>query len=578
MPPEHEQNIAAHNLIDDFEVDLKRKRLQFTEKQQNKSNFTRLQRQAIRIIKNHDDFIIFQCDKNLGPAVIERHIYIQRALNDHLNNKNVYQHLTEKEGIQQCKEVETLVIVWYNKYKHLLKASEQRFFKRFLSIKEYRISQFYITAKVHKSPWKTRPVVSTCGSILSYLSKWLDFVLTDFAKQTRCYIKDSLQVKNELSTIKSTKDTSLLYIADARSMYTMIDTDHALEVITTYLRTKHSSYGLIDPLIEALGIVMRNNIMKFGDSFYKQIDGTAMGTPVACVYATLYYACKELELFEKWSHLIIYLKRFIDDSIGIFKRTNNFKEEWIAFQADWPFGKLEWDFTTEETNNNIHQVDYMDITIYRQNNNLLTKTFEKKENLHLYIPKHTAHPPGILYGMVIGVLWRYKLQNSKTEDYNNMKIKFFQRLHNRGYTITSLQPVFKKAEEVIKQKEIDKTQYNINKLQQLQLQNQEVNNNDDTLFLHIRYHPRDLPRQAIRSLFNKNCMNSNNKYSFTNNLLDIQRIIVAFSKPRSLRCLICPSTLYEPKNLEVSSHYNNTTTTNNTNNKNKEENNNNWFE
>ncbi len=79
-------------------------------------------------------------------------------------------------------------------------------------------------------------------------------------------------------------------------MYTNIDTDHALEVIATFLRTSPLCADVpSDAIIAGLEIIMRNNIFRFGDTFWHQRQGTAMGTPPAPPYATLYFGIHELE-------------------------------------------------------------------------------------------------------------------------------------------------------------------------------------------------------------------------------------------------------------------------------------------
>ena len=70
-------------------------------------------------------------------------------------------------------------------------------------------------------------------------------------------------------------------------MYTNIPTEYALEVISKYVRTNQAKYGHYHAptLIKALEIVMRNNIVKFGNEFRKQYAGTAMGKPPAPAWA-----------------------------------------------------------------------------------------------------------------------------------------------------------------------------------------------------------------------------------------------------------------------------------------------------
>jgi len=64
-------------------------------------------------------------------------------------------------------------------------------------------------------------------------------------------------------------------------MYTNINTGMVLIEIPQYIyqRDIHSLSIPSDALIEAFTIIMRNNVFQFGDTFWIQKTGTAMGAP-----------------------------------------------------------------------------------------------------------------------------------------------------------------------------------------------------------------------------------------------------------------------------------------------------------
>ena len=126
-------------------------------------------------------------------------------------------------------------------------------------------------------------------------------------------------------------------------MYTNIDTDHAIEVITIWLRSLNlpEKYPL-KAVIKAMEIVMRNNIFEWGNMYFLQLLGTAMGTSAACMWATIYFALHESNtLIPNYTLSLALFRRFIDDIFGI----------WIGNSKDWEtfknecnnFGILTWD-------------------------------------------------------------------------------------------------------------------------------------------------------------------------------------------------------------------------------------------
>eukprot|EP00956_Cyclotella_meneghiniana_P000184 scaffold247_cov39-Cyclotella_meneghiniana.AAC.5 len=79
-------------------------------------------------------------------------------------------------------------------------------------------------------------------------------------------------------------------------------------------------------------IVFRNNLFKFGDTYWRQKSGTAMGTPPAPPYATIFYAIHENEMLKKWSEQVPFYKRFIDDVFGIWLTHNDPSQDEILWK------------------------------------------------------------------------------------------------------------------------------------------------------------------------------------------------------------------------------------------------------
>ena len=83
---------------------------------------------------------------------------------------------------------------------------------------------------------------------------------------------------------------------------------------------------------------------------------------------------------------MVFYRRFIDDVIGIWCPHHNHKQdtlEWDHFKNKMnAFPGLTWEFSERAKT-----IDFMDMTIsINKSNNIETTLFEKRLNLHLYIP------------------------------------------------------------------------------------------------------------------------------------------------------------------------------------------------
>ena len=61
-------------------------------------NLLPYQKRALASLASRDDVLVIACDKNLGPALIDRSTYITKAFEDHLDDKNTYLELTQEKA------------------------------------------------------------------------------------------------------------------------------------------------------------------------------------------------------------------------------------------------------------------------------------------------------------------------------------------------------------------------------------------------------------------------------------------------------------------------------------------------
>ena len=87
----------------------------------------------------------------------------------------------------------------------------------------------------------------------------------------------------------------------------------------------------------------------------------------------------------------------------------------------------------------------MDLTISIEDGKIVTSLYSKPLALYLYIPPHSCHAPGVLTGLVFGMILRIHRLCSKEEDIDKELHLFVSRLLDRGYDLDKLKPLISKA-------------------------------------------------------------------------------------------------------------------------------------
>jgi hypothetical protein len=187
-------------------------------------------------------------------------------------------------------------------------------------------------------------------------------------------------------------------------------------------------------------------------------------------------------------------------------------------------------------------------------------------NLFLYIPGHSAHPPGVVKSLIFGLIQIYHRQNKHRSDFNRIVKQLFRRLLARGHKFKDIHPVFLKAAAKIDTIQTNKINRHsalplsrLNAIRQRTAGQSKRDKNRSDMFFHLPYHPQDISRKQIQEIYKKTCESKDNLgESFTRmttqsgSTMRITKLTVAYSRAKNLRDILCCSTLKDLDNCNVS--------------------------
>jgi hypothetical protein len=113
----------------------------------------------------------------------------------------------------------------------------------------------------------------------------------------------------------------------------------------------------------------------------------------------------------------------------------------------------------------LKSVDFLDLKIFKNNGHIQIKTHQKSLNRYLYLPPFSFHPPASFKGWIKAELIRYARTNTKVQDFNAIKLKFFHRLLLRSYSRRFLTLIFHQINHDIR------NHYHLNQIHQAQERN-----------------------------------------------------------------------------------------------------------
>lgn len=272
-------------------------------------NLTANEIRALNELANNKNITIKSADKGGGVVIMDTENYVKEAKRQ-LGDTMVYRKLNSDPKWDFGKKLSALVD---KAYKDGVIDGK---LKEYLIVKSPVTPVLYLLPKIHKSLIDPpgRPIVSGRESIFNHASIFLDRLLREFAMGARSYIQDTNDFLLKLEEVEVPNE-ALLASFDVTSLYTSIDTTEGLQAVSNTLSETNFSLAGKEFVMNLLELILTCNYFKFGNDFYLQCRGTAMGANVAPTFANMFLAALEEDLIYVSHHFSKVARwwRYIDD-------------------------------------------------------------------------------------------------------------------------------------------------------------------------------------------------------------------------------------------------------------------------
>ena len=193
----------------------------------------------------------------------------------------------------------------------------------YLSSSGKSIPRLYGLPKVHKEGVPVRPILSMIDTPTHHTAKWLAQVLkpvSDFYKHFS--VKDTFQFIDVIKDVDITDKTMLSF--DVKSLFTQVPVSETIQIILDTIRDQDLPCCLsLTTLEELLRLCTEDVQFLCNGTFYRQVDGVAMGSCLGPIFAEIFMGFLEKKISD-----VIYAKgvhycRYVDDGFLIVDNNEN---------------------------------------------------------------------------------------------------------------------------------------------------------------------------------------------------------------------------------------------------------------
>ena len=315
-------------------------------------------------MRDDTSIIIKEADKGSGVVVWDREDYLKEA-EKHLGVKETYEELSS-DSVSPLIDIVKDCLARVKNRGDIPSETLEYFF-----MNKPKLGRFYLLPKIHKRLHNVpgRPVISNSGFFTENISTFLEYHLKPLSQKVKSFIKDTNDFLKKLNELRDFPDEFIFCTIDVVGLYPNIPHKEGLEAIRKALNKREDQTISMDSLILLAECVLKNNVFEHNMRYFKQLNGTAIGTKFAPPYAILFMGYLEDKILNSLVEKPLVWWRYIDDIFMIWQHgEEKLKDILKILNSCHPTIK----FTSECS---LDKVNFLDVEVMRSGNKLLTDLY-----------------------------------------------------------------------------------------------------------------------------------------------------------------------------------------------------------
>ncbi|KAJ4430702.1 hypothetical protein ANN_19293 [Periplaneta americana] len=329
-----------------------------------KPNISREENRALQMLGKNDNLVVLPADEGNATVLLSSTQYQEKI--DQLLNDPAYKILKKDPTSSVERRTNQLI----------KKSSLRTESKRLVSPSGSIPPRLYGLPKIHKPEVPLRPIVDAIGSPTYRLARYLTNLLQPLVGGCVHHVKNSTQSVQILDNIK-VKPSDLLVSFDVVSLFTRVPLSEAMLLLSDQFPPD---------ITELFRHTLTSTYFLQNNTYYEQIDGVAMGSPLSPAITNYYMEHLEHEILATAPLKPTHFFRYVDDMFVIWPHGQDTLPDFLRhINSQRP----QIQFTMEvETNG---KLPFLDILISRNNGSLGHAVYRKPTHTNLYLNANSLH-------------------------------------------------------------------------------------------------------------------------------------------------------------------------------------------